>query len=329
MQGLSIQLTVPDLWQQEAVSHLKGGRDVVLDAPTGAGKTWVFELLVSGKALKGQAIYTVPTRALANDKYAEWKRKGWDVGITTGDLVVDPGAQVVVATLETQRERFLDGDGPELLVIDEYQMIGDPVRGLNYELAVALAPQETRLLLMSGSVANPSDAVAWLGRLGRPAELVQSTERPVPLDEIHVAELPHRAPNSVKGYWPRLALEVLAAGAGPLLIFAPQRSNAGKIARQISKALPADQPVKLTDAQKSIAGKDLAAMLERRVAFHHSGLSYAQRAGLIEPLAKAGQLRVVVATMGLAAGINFSMRSVLVSDTLYYDGQSPRDVSPR
>jgi hypothetical protein len=46
-------------------------------------------------------------------------------------------------------------------------------------------------------------------------------------------------------------------------------------------------------------------------------LSYGARGGLIEPLAKAGQLRAVVATTGLAAGVNFSMRSVLVTDTRY------------
>jgi hypothetical protein len=68
--------------------------------------------------------------------------------------------------------------------------------------------------------------------------------------------------------------------------------------------------------------------LRSRVAYHHSGLSYAVRAGLIEPLAKAGQLNVVVATMGLAAGINFSMRSVLITDTRYMAGNFERHVQP-
>ncbi len=72
----------------------------------------------------------------------------------------------------------------------------------------------------------------------------------------------------------------------------------------------------------------MAKLLRNRVAYHHSGLSYAVRAGLIEPLAKAGQLNVVVATMGLAAGINFSMRSVLVTDTRYMAGNFERHVQP-
>ena len=89
---------------------------------------------------KEQAVFTVPTRALANDKLAEWRARGWDVGIATGDLAMNLDARVVVATLETQRARFLRREGPKLLVVDEYQMIADPVRGVHYELALALAP---------------------------------------------------------------------------------------------------------------------------------------------------------------------------------------------
>ena len=80
--------------------------------------------------------------------------------------------------------------------------------------------------------------------------------------------------------------------------------------------------------QEALAGKRLTKLLRSRVAYHHSGLSYAVRAGLIEPLAKAGQLNVVVATMGLAAGINFSMRSVLITDTRYLSGNFERQVQP-
>src|SRR5262249_17706633 len=56
-----VSLIIPDKWQQDAVSLLREGKDVVVQAPTGAGKTYVFELLY--ESLRGQAIYTVPTRA--------------------------------------------------------------------------------------------------------------------------------------------------------------------------------------------------------------------------------------------------------------------------
>src|SRR5206468_4167882 len=82
----------------------------------------------------------------------------------------------------------------------------------------------------------------------------------------------------------------------------------------------------LTPAQEATAGKSLTKLLRNRVAYHHSGLSYAARAGVVESLAKAGQLNVVVATMGLAAGINFSMRSVIVTDRRYFAGNFERQV---
>src|SRR5690242_9551234 len=167
------QVTVPDLWQQQAVTALREGQDVVVQAPTGSGKTLIFELWSNQGKNRGQAIYTVPTRALANDKLAEWRARGWDVGIATGDLAENLNAPVLVATLETQKHRLISGDGPALLVVDEYQMIGDSDRGLNYELALALAPPQTQFLLLSGSVGNPQDLVKWLHRLGREAVLVR------------------------------------------------------------------------------------------------------------------------------------------------------------
>lgn len=318
-------LVLPDLWQQEAVRALRTGQDVVVHAPTGAGKTWIFELLYA--QLRGQAIFTVPTRALANDKLAEWTTRGWDVGIATGDLARNLDAKVVVATLETQKTRLLKREGPALLVIDEYQMIGDAVRGVNYELAVALAPLTTQLLLLSGSVANPADVVAWMKRLGRDAVLVATFERPVPLEEIDVANLPDRAPTQVRGWWPRAVFNALRADLGPVLLFAPRRQAAEDLATQIAGALPPADPLRLTPAQEQSAGSKLGKLLRARVAFHHSGLSYAQRAELIEPLAKAGQLRAVVATLGLAAGINFSMRSVGITGTSYMAGPWERQVA--
>ncbi|MHA3770124.1 DEAD/DEAH box helicase [Verrucomicrobiota bacterium sgz303538] len=326
MNSLLQSLTIPDIWQQEAVRALRDGRDVVVHAPTGAGKTYIFELLYP--QLKGQAVFTVPTRALANDKLAEWRTKGWDVGIATGDVAERLDARAVVATLETQKGRFLRREGPSILVIDEYQMIGDPVRGVNYELAIALAPPRTQLLLLSGSVANPHNVVEWLQRIGRDAVLVSHAERPVPLEEVDLQVLPNRAPSTTRGWWPRVITNALRAELGPILLFAPRRNAAEDLAQQLASALPAADPLRLTPEQEALAGTRLGKLLKARVAFHHSGLSYAQRALLVEPLAKRGDLRVVVATMGLAAGINFSMRSVAVTGTRYMAGAFERTVQP-
>ena len=236
----------------------------------------------------GQAIYTVPTRALANDKLAEWRARGWDVGIATGDLAENLHAPILVATLETQKNRLIQGDGPALLVVDEYQMIGDADRGLNYELALALAPPQTQLLLLSGSVANPQAVVAWLARLGRNAVLVRHEHRPVPLEEVHANNLNFHVPSEIRGYWPRLVAKSLAEDLGPILIFAPRRQAAESMAAELARNLPTPNPLSLSAEQKLIVGEHLAKLLKSRVAFHHSGLSYGARAGVIEPLAKAG-----------------------------------------
>jgi superfamily II DNA/RNA helicase len=324
--GLEINLVIPDLWQQEAVHALRDGKDVVVQAPTGSGKTYIFELLYP--SLKGQAIFTVPTRALANDKLAEWRARGWDVGIATGDLALNLNAKVLVATLETQRARFLRRDGPKLLVVDEYQMIADPVRGVHYELALALAPPGTQLLLLSGSVQNPQDVVAWFQRIGRDPILISHEERPVPLEEIDLRALPDSAFVQTKNFWARMIGKALRAELAPVLVFAPRRNASEELAQAVASAVSLRDPLPLSAEQEALAGKRLSKLLRNRVAYHHSGLSYAVRAGLIEPLAKAGQLNVVVATMGLAAGINFSMRSVLITDTRYKAGNFERHVEP-
>src|SRR5215510_5770593 len=314
--GLAMGLVIPDLWQQEAIRALQQGKDVVVQAPTGSGKTYIFELFYPD--LKKQAVFTVPTRALANDKLAEWRARGWDVGISTGDVALNLDARVVVATLETQRGRLLLGEGPGLLVLDEFQMLGDPMRGVHYELAVALAPRHTQLLFLSGSVANPQDVVAWLQRIGRNAVLIEHRERPVPLEEADLFGLPDSQFVQSHNFWARMVGRAIRAELSPVLIFAPRRAAAEQIAKAIASAVPVREPLRLTPAQETAAGKELTKLLRNRVAYHHSGLSYAARAGVVEALAKSGHLNVVVATMGLAAGINFSMRSVIVTDRRYF-----------
>lgn len=323
-------LEVPDPWQQEAVQALRAGEDVVVSAPTGSGKTRIFEWWVEGGGLReGQAVYTVPTRALANDKFLEWKARGWRVGLVTGDRTLQPEAPIVVATLETQRERLLSGDPPRVLVVDEYQLITHPERGLHYEVSLALAPAETQLLLLSGSVANPGEVAEWLKRLGRRVRLVVTRERPVPLEELPVRNLPMPGVGRREGgYWARVARGALVAGLTPLLIFAPRRSEAERIARAISAALQPAAGFRPEESWRNLLGRNAWSLLQRRVAVHHSGLTYPARAGLIEPLAKFGHLDFIVATTGLAAGVNFSVRSVLISDTRVIEGAIERELRP-
>ena len=321
------RLILPDLWQQDALRALRQGEDVVIQAPTGAGKTHVFELLIKG-GHKGQAVYTVPTRALANDKRAEWQALGWDVGIATGDVSDNLGAPVIVATLETQRHRFLEGRHPDLLVVDEYQMLADSRRGAAYETVLAIAPPATQLLLLSGSVSNPKAVVEWLRGLGRKVTLIEEHTRPIPLEEVSLDALETREPAGIKGHIARAVIRAVLADLGPVLVFAPRRRAAEQIARDIAAGLPLGTGPQLSPSQRTMAGDDLNRLLRQGVGLHHSGLTFDQRTELIEPWAKAGKLSVVVATTGLASGINFSLRSVLVTDRRYAAEHAEREVRP-
>ena len=312
------RISLPDSWQRKALGYLRDGNDLVLHAPTGAGKTYVFEKLID-TGWKGKAVYTVPTRALANDKFREWQKRGWQVGLSTGDIRYKTDSNIIVATLETQRSSIIEGTGPDLFVVDEYQLLSDRQRGAAYEITLAMAPKTVQLLLMSGSVGNPHEVADWLGTHNRAIQVVSEFTRPVPLDEVFAEALlkrPFRG-RKIRGHWPKLISQALDAGMGPILVFAPRRKSAEDLARQLAIELPTVDGLELTKEQKQIVGKELSSLLKKRVVYHHSGLDYLSRACVIEPLAKAGQLQVVVATTGLGAGINFSTRSVLVTDREY------------
>lgn len=322
------RLVLPDSWQAQGIAALKAGRDVILDAPTGAGKTFVFEKFAEATSFARPALYTVPTRALANDKYAEWRARGWKVGIVTGDLTIAPDSPVVVATLEAVQTQLRAGGRWRFLAVDEYQWLSDPHRGNHYEGVLAGLAREVQLLLLSGSVANPNDVADWLRRLGRTVELIRHRERPVPLEEIEVDDLIRGLPSQIQGFWTRRLAGALREGLGPVLVFAPQRHEAERLARQFARELPPPDPLALTPEQEQALGPQLTKLVRVRVAFHHSGLTYAQRAGVIEPLAKAGQLRAVVATLGLSAGINFSLRSVMVTASNYRHDNLEHEIEP-
>jgi replicative superfamily II helicase len=220
------------------------------------------------------------------------------------------------------------GQEISLLAIDEYQWLADPQRGNHYEGVILSLPRETQLLLMSGCVSNPKEIAFWLRKLKREVEVVIHQQRPVPLEEVDADYLSKRIPTGIEGFWSKRLVGALRDDLGPILMFAPHRREAERLARQAARELPPAAPLLLTPEQKQLLTPELIKLLEQRVAFHHSGLTFAQRAAVIEPLAKAGQLRVVVATLGLSAGINFSLRSVIITSRSYSINGIEQEILP-
>jgi hypothetical protein len=182
---------VLDAWQADALDALLNGQNVVVDAPTSAGKTRVIEALLDARLSEGlRLIYTSPVKSLSNDKYREFCEKyGKErVGINTGDFKENLRAPIILATLETYRNSLL-GVEPDMrrrvVVYDEYHYLQDESRGSAWEESLILTPKESQLILLSASVPNADEFAQWLEKLfARPSKLIRVTKRPVPLADI-------------------------------------------------------------------------------------------------------------------------------------------------
>lgn len=340
-----------DPWQRDAYEALMNGEHVVVDAPTTAGKTRVveafFELNVSDPSFR--AAYTTPVKSLSNDKLKEFSDTFGreNVGIATGDIKENLDAPIVVATLESYRNSLLGVEpdlGRSLVVFDEYHFMQDTSRGSAWEEAIILTPPSCQLLLLSASVENAPDFCAWIETLtNRRCRLIQVKERPVPLVDLVfyqeqwllVKELEHILPKrpASPSKFPlehdeiaRRLASLPALGLTPAILYAGRRLSCENLAMEICRQLapiPKEQAQEIHDLLAQEAGDEdplkffkpnlRRSILIYGVGYHHSGLApQARRA--VENLVKAGQLRICVATMGLSIGINFSVRSAMVSD---------------
>ncbi|MFH1985727.1 MAG: DEAD/DEAH box helicase [Pseudomonadota bacterium] len=179
-----------DAFQEEAVAAL-GADDVLVTAPTGSGKTWIAEQVIS-RTLKagGSAWYASPLKALTNSKYQEFAALfGADtVGILTGDRKENPDAAVITGTTEILRNQLYDamhhGETlqTDVVILDEAHFLGDPDRGVVWEEIMIYLPVRVPLLMLSATIGNADQIAAWLERIRcKPCRVVAETRRPVPL----------------------------------------------------------------------------------------------------------------------------------------------------
>src|SRR5262245_8865939 len=156
-----------------------------------------------------------------------WGFSADDVGLVTGNRRVNADAPILVVVAEILFNRLLHAGGSGLgaggsensalgtrnsergnssefrapssaldftnvsaVVMDEFHNFADPERGIVWELALGLLPPHIRLLLLSATVGNAFEFTQWLKNAhGRSIELVQGTERKVPLNYRWVGDL--------------------------------------------------------------------------------------------------------------------------------------------
>lgn len=176
-----------DGFQTEALKSVEDGQNVLVAAPTGAGKTVVGEFACYLCIERGQrAFYTTPIKALSNQKYRDFcTRFGAEqVGLLTGDVAVNADAPVVVMTTEVARNMIYAGrDMRDLgfVIMDEVHYLADRFRGPVWEEVLILMPPHVRVVALSATVSNAEEFGDWISSVRSGCDVIISEVRPVPL----------------------------------------------------------------------------------------------------------------------------------------------------
>jgi superfamily II RNA helicase len=317
--------------QEEAILELFAGRNVILNTPTGSGKSLVasafsFKALCAGE----RSVYTCPIKALVNEKFLSLCREFGPehVGMMTGDASVNPHAPVLCCTAEILANVALAGgvraQAIKAVIMDEFHYYSDAERGYAWQTPLLMMPW-TRFLLMSATLGSTEFFEKELTRITHaPTVTVRSDRRPVPL-EFEYSETPlterlaalledKRAPIYLVHFTQRAASE---AAQSLMSLNVCSKDEKAAIASQL-------EGVRFT----SPYGKEVKRWLRHGVGVHHAGLLPKYRI-LVEQLAQKGLLKLICGTDTLGVGINVPIRTVVFTQLWKYDGKKAAILSVR
>ena len=197
-----------DDFQREANEALEAGRNVLVAAPTGAGKTVVADFaMFLAQERNVKAFYTTPIKALSNQKYHDLAAVyGPDrVGLLTGDTSINSEADIVVMTTEVLRnmlyERSTTLNALGYVILDEVHYLADRFRGPVWEEVIIHLPESVRIVGLSATVSNVEDFSQWITSVRGETTLVVSERRPVPLEQhVMVQADEHTEPELIDLY---------------------------------------------------------------------------------------------------------------------------------
>lgn len=342
--------------QEDSINAgLLEGQSLLVSAPTASGKTLIAIFAMVNFLVKkeGKIVYLTPLRALAAEKFSEFKKlekvnlgRDIKVSISTGDFdSLDKEAEeadVIVLTNEKMDSLIRHGaqwvDKIGLVVADEVHLIGDKDRGPTLEILLTkLKHLETKpqILALSATITNSDELSEWLD-----CALISSDWRPVPLTEGvfdsgtilwnngDAVEIE----SSMRGPSVDLCIDTIKNG-GQSLIFAETRARSASLAAKgadvVSKLLSDDEKKELEEASKRILDanehtdlvKTLSALLKKGVGFHHAGLNQNCRE-IVETEFRNGKIKLLASTPTLAAGVNLPAQRVVISNIARYDVRS-------
>jgi len=330
-------------------------RNMVICSATASGKTAVAEMAMMKTLMESgqKAVYIVPLRALATEKYEEFRGKyeplGYRVNIQSGDrdLSKSPFSlrfDILVTTSERcdsiLRSRPMWFDDVGIVVVDEIHLLDAEDRGPTLEIVITKFRKmnpKVRMLALSATVGNPEEIAEWLD-----AEQVLSDWRPVKLTQgiyrnrtIRFMDEDRERLEEVHGEIGqgavRLAYDTVVRNK-QALIFANSRRGAERLAEEAAEAvaplLEEDDRIRLADLAEKILSavgypteqcRRLAMVVRRGAAFHHAGETSEQKK-LIEDSFRAGLIRVVCATPTLVYGVNLPAMRVIIRDLRRFSG---------
>lgn len=332
--------------QIAAIPLALAGKNLVLAMPTASGKSLIAYLAALRHVLEGggKVLYIVPLRALAAEKFEDLKRfeeLGVRVDISVGDFdTPDPHLEsfdIIVATSEKadsllrHRSKWLESIS--LVVADEVHLIHDPERGPTLEITITKFRKfnpDLQVIALSATIKNSKELASWLG-----AEHISSDWRPVPLKEgvfldgtIRFTDNTTRKVEDRKDAVWSLTRDSLKEG-GQCLIFVNTRKSTESLAAKYGPLLKEfvkggtelekdTERILEEEVEPTSIGKRLRSCLMRGIAFHNAGLTNEQRR-LVEKAFKRGDIKCIIATPTLAAGINLPARRVIVRDVYRYE----------
>lgn len=347
--------------QEEAIkSGILDGENLVLATPTASGKTLVAIIAAMRTIEKGgKVVYLAPLRALASEKYEEFKevfskiRKNSEdpnslirVFISTGDFDSSGeslgNGDVVVLTNERFDSILRHGvtwsDSVGLFITDEVHLVGDGHRGPTLEVILAKIIRYvpgSQILALSATISNTEDLAKWLS-----AKLIDTDWRPVKLIEgvydygtlRFIDGVSRKISLSNRGSALDVAIDSVKNDSGQALVFCETRKRAVSMAAKAGELtrnfLSFEESAKLRELAQRIhssgeeteVSRRLAEAVERGAAFHHAGLDNKHRK-IVEEGFKSRQIKILTSTPTLAAGVNLPARRVILSSLMRYDAE--------
>jgi helicase len=347
--------------QEDAIkSGVLEGENLVLATPTASGKTLVAIMAAMRTISKGgKVVYLAPLRALASEKYEEFKqafstirrvkddpKSGVRVSISTGDF--DSAGErlgssdIIVLTNERFDSILRHGttwtDQVGLFIADEVHLVGEAHRGPTLEIILAKIIRYipgSQILALSATISNTEDLSKWLN-----AKLVDTDWRPVKLNEgiydygklEFVNGEVRKVTQSNRGAALDVAMDSVKSDQGQALVFCETRKRAvaaaEKAAEMTQTVLTFEESAKLRELAHHISqtGEEtevssrLSECVARGAAFHHAGLDSKHRK-IVEDAFKGKAIKILTSTPTLAAGVNLPARRVVLTSLMRYDSE--------